>query len=461
MARSKSKKAEPSEVESEPATPEIREEAESFSGVEPAFAELKRTPEIEAISYMALHRRSLDFLEEFRKATVNIVFAAIVGLLVLTFIKVINADELAIDPVTLPKAIKDLGYTEEGVALTLSDNMFKIFNAAQVGQRNFNVKAKIDEGDFAVPVAGLSFSSAIRLTRQIAGFPQRHISGEMLCPSEPCSPTTMELHLRVMDGVHPPHVLEPVKGMAAEAILVAGAEQILYVADPISLAVYLYGDTPQQDARRPEAVAIAKNIIVNNGADKAVALNILGANASNSTGADEASMQKAIGFFLAAIDTDKNYAPSYYNLAVTLFKQGMRQEAIEYFKKAIALNGTVANTHLQLAKDYFELSQYDNAIVEYQKTLALSPNDYDGHSDLAAVYLNTGDYTKAIESANAAISVDPKIASAYYNLGLAYKNLGEKAQALEAFNSYLQRTPDLPENADRRLQAEGNIKLLQ
>ena len=85
----------------------------------------------------------------------NIVFAGIVGLLVLTVVKVINVDELAIDPVTLPKALKDLGFTEEGVALSLSDNMFKIFETSDVYKRTFNVKAKIEEGDFAIPVAGL------------------------------------------------------------------------------------------------------------------------------------------------------------------------------------------------------------------------------------------------------------------------------------------------------------------
>ena len=71
--------------------------------------------------------------------------------------------------------------------------------------------------------------------------------------------------------------------------------------------------------------------------------------------------KKAIGYFLAAIDTDKNYVPSYSSLAATLVKKGMRQEALGYFKSAIALNGAVAHTHLQLVKDCFELSQYDAA----------------------------------------------------------------------------------------------------
>lgn len=195
-------------MEVEPPSAEVREEGESFKGADQAFDELKRAPEEPLTNKhsatVSPHKHNLDFLEEFRKATVNVVFAGIVGLLLLTAIKVINADELAIDPISLPKAMKDMGYTEEGVALELSDNMLKIFNDVQLSRRQFNVKAKIDEGDFTVPVAGLSFTSAIRLARQIAGFPQRHISGELLCLSEPCQPATMQLRLRLMDGVHPP-----------------------------------------------------------------------------------------------------------------------------------------------------------------------------------------------------------------------------------------------------------------
>lgn len=465
MARRKLGKSVEAELEDDNISTEERQDSESFKGADAAFAELRRAPEViekpiaESAKRESPHRQILDFLEEFRKATVNIVFAGIIGLLVLTVIKVINIDELAIDPVTLPKAIKDLGFTEEGVALSLSDNMFKIFETSDVYKRTFNVKAKIEEGDFAVPVAGLSFGSAIRLIRQLAGFPQRHISGEIVCSAEPCNAATMELHLRVMDGIHQPNVLPAVKGESVDAVLVAGAEKLLRVADPMSLAAYYFDVGGESKPRRAEAIAIAKDIAVGrsgggaaiNGQDQAVAFNILAMDSfSRSTGNDD-QFEYAVGLIEAAIKANPEYVPSYSNLGAMLSARGHFEDASAKYKEALRREN-LPWLRRDLARTYFENRQYAEAEVEFSSLVQTNARDYESINGLGAVLMQNGNLKGAMEQFSRAISVNPDFPDAHCNLGLAHKSEGDLVDAKASFGTCLKLAAEgsqLKANAQR------------
>ena len=257
--------------------------------------------------------------------------------------------------------------------------------------------------------------------------------------------------------------------------MVAGAEKILRVADPISLAVYLYGDTPEQNARRAESVQIASEIAFKGGPDKApyrapdkapdtapdtaIALNILGANASNS--GDEKGAELAANLFSEAIAIDKTYAPSYSNLASTLAKAGMRKEAIENFKTALAVNSGIPGVHRQLGMLYSELNKNDEAIAEFKAALDQDPRDHDAMNSWAATFLQMGDDKGAAEKAKAAISIDTTDAYAHFNLGLAYKHLGEKELAKKEFTPLAGIAGDTEGHARVKAKAEAELKALE
>jgi Tetratricopeptide repeat len=439
MARSKSKSAEPVEVEREEpeAPPEVREERESFKGADPAFAEMQKPPE-ETSTHVKFHSRVLDHLEEFRKATINIVFAGIVGLLVLTIFRVIYMDELVVDPISLPKPIKELGYTEEGVALTLSDKMFKIFNEVRLAQHDFNVKAKIEENDFAVPVAGLSFTSAIRLVRQIAGFPQRHIAGEIICPQEPCTTKTMQLHIRFMDGINPPQVVEPVMAKNAEELLSAGAERLLKITDPLTLAVYLYSEGNQDHPRRAEALEIANSVIDQPGLTKATAMNLLGSAILDDPLRSEEKLTMAFGYFTLASEADPTYYPPFANLGEAFVIKGNYDSAVENIDKAIKINPQLASLFVKRGRANFEKSDFPQAIIDFKKAELLDPNDAFAKNGVGAALFQTGEFVGAETALNAAIELDEKFALAYGNLGQALREQKKIAAAKTAFSKAIE-----------------------
>jgi tetratricopeptide (TPR) repeat protein len=415
MARSKSKSAEPVEVE--------REEPEA--------------PPEETSTQVKFHSRVLDHLEEFRKATINIVFAGIVGLLVLTIFRVIYMDELVVDPISLPKPIKELGYTEEGVALTLSDKMFKIFNEVRLAQHDFNVKAKIEENDFAVPVAGLSFTSAIRLVRQIAGFPQRHIAGEIICPQEPCTTKTMQLHIRFMDGINPPQVVEPVMAENAEELLSAGAERLLKITDPLTLAV-LYSEGNQDHPRRAEALEIANSVIDQPGLTKATAMNLLGSAILDDPLRSEEKLTMAFGYFTLASEADPTYYPPFANLGEAFVIKGNYDSAVENIDKAIKINPQLASLFVKRGRANFEKSDFPQAIIDFKKAELLDPNDAFAKNGVGAALFQTGEFVGAETALNAAIELDEKFALAYGNLGQALREQKKIAAAKTAFSKAIE-----------------------
>jgi Tfp pilus assembly protein PilF len=436
MARKKAKLEEPEEIErDEPeATEELREERDSFKGADPAFAEMHRIAE-PATPHQKLHSKILDYLEEFRKATINIVFAGIVFLLVLTIFRVIYIDELVVDPISLPKPIKELGYTEEGVALTLSDKMFKIFNEVKLTQHDFNVKAKIEEADFAVPVAGLSFSSAIRLVRQIAGFPQRHIAGEIICPQEPCTTKSMQLHIRFMDGINPPQVVEHVEAENAEALLDLGAEKLLKITDPLTLAVYLYSEGDASHPRRQEALDIAMTKIDDIGRTRATAMNLLGSAILDNPARSEDEFKLAVGYFSMAAEADPTYYPAHANLGEAFTIKGLYGAAIESIDKAIKIVPQLSSLFVKRGRANFESGEFAQALKDFQNAEKLDETDAFAKNGIGAVLNEQLEYANAAKVLEAAIEINPKFTLAYLNLGNAYEKLNDKVKAKAAFES--------------------------
>jgi hypothetical protein len=192
-------------------------------------------------------------LDEVRKIILNLAFLGVVGLLVFAAAKVLRSDDLMIDAIGLPKNIKDLGYTEDGAALILSDNIRQIAEAAKSDGNLFHIKTNFDEQDITVPVEGLSFGSIHRLLRQTLGLPQNRLIGDFVCTNEPCSTANLELRLRTLEGVGAPKPLATIRGAGPDAILQAAAERYMQDKTPMALSLSLY----ERPERREEALSLA------------------------------------------------------------------------------------------------------------------------------------------------------------------------------------------------------------
>ena len=79
---------------------------------------------------------------------------------------------------------------------------------------------------------------------------------------------------------------------------------------------------------------------------------------------------KAISFYLKAIELDPDYADAYVNLGVTYKNQGNNIKAIESYEKAIELDPVNAGAYVNLGNCYYE-SDFSTTLIYYKKAARL------------------------------------------------------------------------------------------
>ena len=80
---------------------------------------------------------------------------------------------------------------------------------------------------------------------------------------------------------------------------------------------------------------------------------------------------KAISFYLRAIELDPDYADAYNNLGLDYYNQGNYIKAIELWEKAIELKPDFAAAYLNLGLAYYNNSDVNTALIYYKKAARL------------------------------------------------------------------------------------------
>jgi tetratricopeptide (TPR) repeat protein len=406
----------------------------------------------------APERRSFGHqLEEIRRVILNFAFLCIVGLLAYTAVRLLSENNAVVEPLGLPKAIKDLGYSEDAAALAVTSNLQKLKEQAQSGDNLIIVKARAEEQDIEVPVGEVNVTSFIRLLRQIIGLPQKRITGDIVCPTDVCNTKSLELRLRILDGVNPPKLLAPVTGENPDALLKKGAEAVLRETDPLSLALVLYGDNPSTNQRRSEAIAIANEMIANGDANSFAAHNLVGIGIIDSGATEEAPLNEALQHFEAAIALKPDYPLPYINKGLALRRLGHLEEAIAAIDKSFALGAQEPAAYLNKAVSLKALGKLDDAIATLKDGAKTFPDNADILTTLGGVQVDKGQTDDAIKTLNDALQSVAANPGASFNLGMAYRAKGEKEKAAAAFQDYLKFAPE----AEDKVMVEGWIADLQ
>lgn len=378
-------------------------------------------------------------LDDLRKTLLNIAFFALVGLLLFAAAKVLRSGDMTIDAIGLPKNIKELGYSEDGAALLLSDNIRKIAEAAKSDEALLTVKTNFDEQDISVPVEGLSFSSVIRLLRQTLGLPQHRLIADFVCPNEPCLTGNLELRLRYLKGSGAPKPVANVKGASPDAILQAAAERFMEQQAPMALALFLYNDDP---ARRSEAMALTQRIARSDSDEKLAALNLIGVELLERPEKRPEDLKQAISYFEKVIAQEPGLAMAHTNWGAALSALGDKAGATERYREAIRLSPDEHMAHHNLGVVLAAQGKNDEAIAAFETSLRLAPDYADSYMGLGGVQLSGGDANSALASFEKAAALNPGSADAQYNTGIAAEKAGKPAEARQAFETYLQLEPD-------------------
>ena len=104
----------------------------------------------------------------------------------------------------------------------------------------------------------------------------------------------------------------------------------------------------------------------------------------------QAKMQSAKEALQKAVALNKNFAPSFLNLGVTLNDLGEYQNSVEALKRAVELRGNWVFAINELGLAYRKLNDFDNAIKQFQKVVEIDKKFAVGYYNLGESQVRGG-----------------------------------------------------------------------
>jgi tetratricopeptide (TPR) repeat protein len=328
------------------------------------------------------------------------VFASV--FIIIFIVQNLFRDLVIIEPISVPKAFSERGYTPEVASDRLSDALFKFAtgSGSSMNYSNTALGREINEfggrkpPDIVVPRLELSLDAIVSLVRSVLHYgSRRSISGEFIFRGN-----LAWLRLRVNSI----EVYSSPNGFDAENpddLLAAAASAVMETIAPYFVASDLYDKNPMQAlekaeniiARFPEADVnvhwsyILKGVFFNDHKDyvhadtalrKAIDLDEKNSAAHNNLGnalAGQGKLDDAIAEYRRAIDIDPKYVVAHTNLGRALADQGKLDDAIAEYRRAIEINPKYAVAHANLGNALILLGKLDDAIAEYRRVIEIDP----------------------------------------------------------------------------------------
>lgn len=138
--------------------------------------------------------------------------------------------------------------------------------------------------------------------------------------------------------------------------------------------------------------------------------------------------QKALPFYLRAIEILPENTEALYNTGVTYYGIGNKQDALKMYIKALNISPQHANAANNAGVIYFEWGDYENARKYFEQALKYQPNNSDALGNIGAIYHNQKNYKEAIKYYNRALAINPMNQNVKMNLEKASKSLVETGQ---------------------------------
>lgn len=118
-------------------------------------------------------------------------------------------------------------------------------------------------------------------------------------------------------------------------------------------------------------------------------------------------IEKALNYYLKAIDVRPGYMYVYSMVGAIYRKQGKVNLAEAYLKEAIAMQTAIPNTHFDLGFVYFHQKKYKEALKCFQNVIEMAPRYAGAYNNLAITYHLIGEKEKAHETWLKGHEIDP------------------------------------------------------
>lgn len=121
----------------------------------------------------------------------------------------------------------------------------------------------------------------------------------------------------------------------------------------------------------------------------------------------------------------------YFNLGLSLEKEGQYEKAIEAFINASEINPEYPNIFYNLGNTYAKTSQHKLAISAYKKAIKLAPDQYLYFNNLAVVYAQTKKYELAIKNFKEVIKIKGDNLDTLNNLKKVYTEILSEEKSIK------------------------------
>lgn len=125
-------------------------------------------------------RSKFPSLSTIRAGLVDALVIVALVMFVHIMVRAVTGDRIVIEPISLPKDLVELGYTQEGVARHLQARLGEIWIRARSHLQDPVIGAKWDIPDLQIPGAGVSMAGTIGALRQLLGVGDDIVSGEII-----------------------------------------------------------------------------------------------------------------------------------------------------------------------------------------------------------------------------------------------------------------------------------------
>jgi tetratricopeptide (TPR) repeat protein len=384
----------------------------------------------------------LKSLDDARGHVVSFFVVLIAIALVVATGRAVLENAIVVEPISVPKNLQEDGYSGVVVAQRLIDQAQAISRTARTRKERARFGSEADYSSLAaiqVPSSGLSMRSAVSMIRDLMGYPERQISGEITIkrPKDPKEAAKYVLLLR--RGPTARLSDKPAEAEGVEEIIRLSALAIVEEFDPVVAASYCYElhDWPQLD-RMAKRLMASDDRNVRKWGHLFAGLRSYEAPNRSSVAQDK---DKAKISFEQAIALDPKFVAAYVDLGMVLENLRSYREAKQNYDIAITLDPKFAPAFAGRGRTYNGLGDYDRAIKDFDQAIELDRNYTLAFANRGIAYAEKGQYDRAIENYDEALRLDPNDGVAFNNRGNAYQDKRQFDQAIENYNKAIGLNP--------------------
>ncbi|OGP98132.1 MAG: hypothetical protein A2Z39_01490 [Deltaproteobacteria bacterium RBG_19FT_COMBO_46_9] len=163
--------------------------------------------------------------------------------------------------------------------------------------------------------------------------------------------------------------------------------------------------------------------------------------------AEAGENDKAISFYLKALELNSEDANIYYNLSLLYKKVGQNDKANQYLAKVVELKPDSQGDSLRLIEDLLEAGRLKEAETSLREFLKSNPISMDAWLLMTRVAEKKGDKAALKTAYEKILDINPQDNNVRYNLGVMEYEAGNPDKALPYLKQYAESSPD---DADAR-----------